>query len=230
MSSTSERQASLDSSGTCKTDRDVEKGVDDADNNFDSEERPTSLSSCSPRGDKDLQQNSEPKSPAATAALEWDSAEDADDPHNWRKSKRIYHTFVVAATAVTCTIASSIYTPGRQEVQDEFHVSYEVALLPYVLFVLGLAFGPMISAPLSEHFGRRAVFLITMPLLGLFTIGAGFSTSIASLTVCRFFAGLFASPPLAIGSATISDLWNPAERAVPMAIYVTTPFLGPALG
>nr|POE75133.1 polyamine transporter 4 [Quercus suber]POE94788.1 polyamine transporter 4 [Quercus suber] len=225
-----ERRASEQSYGVAKTDVDVEKAVTNTSGNLGSEQRPPRSPSTSSTSDGSAQHSSEDKSPAVASALDWDGSGDPDDPHNWRKWKRIYHTFVVAAVALTCTIASSIYTPGRQEVQDELRVSYEVALLPYVLFVLGLACGPMISAPISEHFGRRAVFLVGMPVLGLFTVGAGFSTNIASLTACRFFAGLFASPPLAIGSATISDLWSPSERAIPMAIYVTTPFLGPAIG
>ncbi|USW50641.1 Putative major facilitator superfamily, MFS transporter superfamily [Septoria linicola] len=69
-----------------------------------------------------------------------------------------------------------------------------------------------------------------MPLFAIFTLGAGFPQSVASLSVCRFLSGIFGSPGLSIGSATISDIWAPAERATPMAIYVLTPFLGPALG
>ena len=69
-----------------------------------------------------------------------------------------------------------------------------------------------------------------MPVFALFILGAGFSSNIASLTVCRFFAGVFGSPGLSIGGATLSDIWQPHERAIPWAVYVTTPFLGPAIG
>lgn len=163
-------------------------------------------------------------------ALKWDGPNDPNDPQNWSRAKKYYHTFVVAAICVTCTIASSIYTPGQQSVRADFHVSYEVSLLPYVLFTLGLACGPVVAAPISEYFGRRAVFLTGMPIFVLFTLGSGFANDIVSLIVCRFLAGIFASPPLAIGSAAVSDLFQPSERAIPMALYVTTPFLGPALG
>ena len=56
------------------------------------------------------------------------------------------------------------------------------------------------------------------------------NTSATTVAICRFFAGVFGSPGLSIGSATLSDMWLPHERAVPMSIYVTTPFLGPAIG
>jgi MFS family permease len=69
-----------------------------------------------------------------------------------------------------------------------------------------------------------------MPLFALFTLGAGFSSNITGVTICRFLSGLAGSPGLAIGSATITDIWEPAERALPMALYVMTPFIGPAIG
>lgn len=80
-----------------------------------------------------------------------------------------------------------------------FGVSSTVAILPLSLYVLGLAFGPVLAAPISETLGRRTVYLVSLPLAALFTLGAGFSQDIASLVVCRFFAGFLGSPVLAIG-------------------------------
>ncbi|GME24713.1 Sugar transporter [Neofusicoccum parvum] len=160
--------------------------------------------------------------------IEW--ADDPDNPQNWKFSKRCFHTFVPTAIAFVTTLASSIYTPGRTEVQAEFGVSTTVAILPFSFYTLGLAFGPLIASPCSENFGRRAVYFVCTPIFGLFILGSGFSQSIVSLTVCRFFAGCFGSPALSVGNATISDVWAPHERAIPMAIMVCAPFLGPSLG
>jgi MFS family permease len=88
----------------------------------------------------------------------------------------------------------------------------------------------MIAAPLSETFGRRAVYQISAPAFAFFIMGSGFSQNIETLIILRFFAGLFGSPSLSIGSATIADVWAPTDRAIPMAAYVCTPFMGPALG
>jgi MFS family permease len=88
----------------------------------------------------------------------------------------------------------------------------------------------MIAAPLSETFGRRAVYQVSTPAFALFIMGSGFSKNIETLIILRFFAGLFGSPALSIGSATIADIWAVHERAIPMTVYVATPFMGPALG
>ena len=128
------------------------------------------------------------------------------------------------------TFASSVYTSGVPKVQRQFQVSTTVALLPLSLYVLGTAFGPMIAAPLSETLGRRAVYFSCLPIFALFTIGAGFSKTFASLVICRFFAGVFGSPPLSIGAGTNADLYPPAQRGLVTSFFILAPFLGPVLG
>lgn len=128
---------------------------------------------------------------------------------------------------------------------SEFGVSRELALLPFVLYLLGLSFGPVsltiwcyimlsvpqvIAGPISETFGRRVVYIAALPCFGAFTIGAGFSQNIASLTVCRFLAGMASSPGLSLGSGTVADILRPNERAVPMGMFVTAVQMGPVMG
>jgi MFS family permease len=137
---------------------------------------------------------------------------------------------LVSLIALVSTLASSIITPGFDDIQSDFDVSSEVALLPFVFYTLGLSIGPLVSGPLSESYGRRNVYASATPLLAAFLLGAGFSQSIAALIVCRFLAGVAGAPGLTIGGATLSDVWRKEERALPWTVYVTTPFLGPALG
>lgn len=125
---------------------------------------------------------------------------------------------------------SSVYTPGHEQVMRTFRISEEISLLPFSFYLLGLSFGPIIAGPSSETFGRKAVYMSALPGFGAFTLGAGFSQNIASLTVCRFFAGLFASPGLSIGSAMVSDFLTAEQRGGPIAIFITMIQMGPVFG
>ena len=116
------------------------------------------------------------------------------------------------------------------EIVDKFHVSTTLALLPLTFYVFALGFGPLLGAPLSETYGRRVVFLLSAPLGAIFTVGAGLSHNIATLCVLRFFAGVGFSPALAIGAGTIADLFKLEDRAAPSGLFITMPFLGPAIG
>jgi MFS family permease len=127
-------------------------------------------------------------------------------------------------------IGSSIYTPGYADVKKDFHVGTTAAFLPFTVFVLGLAFGPVIAAPISETFGRKIVYLSTFPPTIFFTLGSGFAQNFATLLVCRFFAGTFSAPSLAIGAGSISDMYNPIDRAVSSGFWMLLAFLGPVMG
>jgi MFS family permease len=115
-------------------------------------------------------------------------------------------------------------------VKDEFHVGTAAAFLPFTVFVLGLAFGPVLAAPISETFGRRIVYLTTFPPTIFFTLGCGFARNFGTLLVCRFFAGTFVAPSLAVGAGSISDMYPPIERAVTSGLWILLGFLSPVMG
>ena len=112
----------------------------------------------------------------------------------------------------------------------DFNISRTVALLGITVYTLGLGFGPIMSAPLSEKYGRKIVYVASSPVFMLFTLGAGFSKSFASLVVCRFFAGITGSPALAVGAGSNADLFLPHQRAKVTALFLMAPFMGPSLG
>ncbi|KAI9735911.1 MAG: hypothetical protein M1834_001377 [Cirrosporium novae-zelandiae] len=163
-------------------------------------------------------------------AQDWNGPDDPENPYNWSLSRRIYNTTIPAILAFVTSLSSSIYTPGVVDVAARFNVSLTAALLGLSLYTLGLGFGPLVSAPISETYGRRVVYWGTLPLFSLFTLGAGFSNNLSALLLCRFFAGFFGGPCIAVGAGTNADIWMPIHRAVASSFYILSPFLGPALG
>ncbi|KAF7190139.1 Polyamine transporter 4 [Pseudocercospora fuligena] len=163
-------------------------------------------------------------------AHDWWGPEDEGNPQNWATPKKLYHVLIPPAVGFLCPFGSSVYTPSHEQVMRDFSVTRFIAILPFCFYLLGLSFGPIIAAPTSETYGRKMVYVSALPLFAAFTLGAGFSQGIASLIVCRFFAGLFSSPGLSIGTGTISDLYLPEKRGGPMSIFVTMVQMGPAFG
>ncbi|CAF9925029.1 MAG: hypothetical protein ALECFALPRED_002885 [Alectoria fallacina] len=163
-------------------------------------------------------------------AQDWSGPDDPENPHNWPMWLRIYHTIAPGLFAFAVTLGSSIYAPGFPEVEKKFNVSSTVAILPISLYALGLAFGPVMAAPVSETMGRRVVYLVTTPIAMLFILGAGFSNTFAALAICRLFAGIFGSPVLAVGAGTNADIWPPVHRAVATSTFLLAPFLGSTMG
>ena len=179
---------------------------------------------------KEQQHGEAPAVHRVATAIDWEGPDDADNSRNFSLRRRVASTIAVTFLAFVSTLAASIYSPAHDEVSNIFGVSDEVAILPLSLYNFGLAFGPLAGSPLSETFGRKVVFLTTTPLFGLFILGAGLSQSVASLIVCRFFAGVFASPAISNASATIIDYTAGRYRAVSLAFYYSIPFLGAVFG
>src|ERR1700761_3669274 len=112
----------------------------------------------------------------------------------------------------------------------EFDVNRTAALLPETLYMLGLAFGPLITAPLSEFVGRRWLYLGTSSSIIAFAGGAGAAQNFATLLICRFLCSFLGSAGVAIGAGTILDLWGTAEAGGPARLlFICGPFLGPSL-
>lgn len=151
---------------------------------------------------------------SSTSILDWQGPSDPANPRNFPLPLRIFSTLAVTLLAFVSTFAASIYSPAISSIRTTFAVSEELAILPISIYNLGMAFGPLVGAPLSETFGRRVVFLATAPVFALFILGSGFADSMRTLVVCRFFAGMFAAPAVGNASATITDFTPGRWRGV----------------
>jgi multidrug resistance protein len=185
------------------------------------------ITSDSEKGVQEVNDNA-PRIPAS--ALDWDGPDDPGNPQNWTTFKKAWHTGATATLGFAVTIGSSMITPATPEIARHFDVSRTAAILSLSLYVLGLALGPIIAAPISETFGRSVVYKVSASISMLFLLGAGFSKSFGSLLVCRLLAGTVGGPVLAVGAGTNADMYSARNRATASAFFVMMPFLGPALG
>ena len=77
-------------------------------------------------------------------------------------------------------------------VMDAYGVtSTSVATLGLITYLLGLAIGSVVVAPLSELYGRRVVYIVCMVVFVLPIMPCGFAKSLAVILVVRFFCALF---------------------------------------
>lgn len=100
------------------------------------------------------------------------------------------------------------------------------SVLPYPLFVIGLAFGPFLAGPTVESYGRRLLFVMAIPLFAIFTLIPAFHLSAIGLIICRLFAGLAAGPLLTTSLSIVSDIWWQTRSVGAVAIYAAFLVLG----
>lgn len=115
---------------------------------------------------------------------------------------------------------------------ERFGVSQVVATLGLTLFVAGYGLGPMLFAPLSEipQFGRNPIYIGTLVVFVFFNFAVIYAKNLGMLLAFRFLTGLFGSPVLATGGASLSDMYAPNKRAYAIGIWGVAAICGPVMG
>ncbi|BGP04676.1 hypothetical protein JCM10049v2_000478 [Rhodotorula toruloides] len=156
--------------------------------------------------------------------------DDPLSPLNFSKARKWLIVSIVTSGAFCITCCSSMIAFTYPGVEREFHVSAEVATLGLSLFVLGMGIFPLLVGPLSEWYGRSPVYFVGFAVYIAFNFGVAFANNIATLLICRFLSGAFASSFLSVAGGTVADLFRPQETGAPMSAYTAGPFLGPVAG
>ena len=155
------------------------------------------------------------------------------DPHNpmnfpsWRKWLIMS---IVTWPVFAATLTSAAYSASADQIIVEFNTNSELFAAGIAFFVLGFAVGPVLWAPLSELYGRKMLFIVTLGLMAAFVGASAGCKNMASLLVLRFLAGTFGASPLTNAGGVIADLFPVSQRGLATNIFATAPFLGPVLG
>ncbi|KAF9479216.1 MFS polyamine transporter [Pholiota conissans] len=153
-----------------------------------------------------------------------------EDPREWGNGKKWLVTLTASTLCLSVAIGSSIVTGDMVGPTKEFGAQQEVINLTVTCFVMGFGIGPLFMAPLSEIFGRRPVYILSMFFYFIFTLPSALAHNAATLVVGRMIAGLSASAPMCNIGGSIADVWAIEERGAPMAIFSMTLFAGPCVG
>ncbi|PGH26449.1 hypothetical protein AJ80_01948 [Polytolypa hystricis UAMH7299] len=163
--------------------------------------------------------------------VDWDGPDDPMNPMNWPLSKKITIVGSIAFITFLTPLGSSMFAPGVADVMEEFQSSNtELASFVVSVYLLGYAFGPLVLAPLSEMYGRNAIYHVCNVLFIVFNIACAKAPNLDALIVFRFFAGTAGSAPLTIGAGSLADMIAQEQRGAAMALWALGPLLGPVVG
>ena len=166
------------------------------------------------------------------AQVDWDGEADEHNPLNCSVKKKWIDTILVSTFATLYPVASTAVAPAITKVSQDLQITsaFESGLV-LSIFLLGIGFGPLILAPLSEVYGRVPVLMSGNVFFIVWNTVCGFARSGRGpqILAFRILAGFGASVSLATGTGVISDLWPPEQRGRAISIYASGPLLGPAI-
>ena len=132
-------------------------------------------------------------------------------------------------TAANSVLYSTSYTAGIEQMSEEFGASQTVTTLGMTFYLLGLAFGSIVMAPLSEMYGRKPIACTSLFLFVIFIIPCGLAKNIETLLVVRFVSALFGSAMVATAPGQVADISTDERRALAISIWSIGPLNGPGM-
>lgn len=115
-------------------------------------------------------------------------ANDPDDPRNWPLWYRGLLIFCVSFATWTVVLYSTSYTSSMPGMMKEFGVQNEtIATLGVTFYLVGLACGSLILAPMSEIYGRRPVYMGSMFFFTIMILPCALATGLPEVIIVRYF-------------------------------------------
>jgi MFS family permease len=102
---------------------------------------------------------------------------------------------------------SAAINPALVPLAAHFHVTSVQASYQTTTVIVAVGICPLLWGPLSNVYGRRPVYLLSTAIGVLGTMGSGLAKTWAALIVARVFSGLGVGAAMAIGAATVNDIF-----------------------
>ncbi|KAJ9611095.1 hypothetical protein H2200_004278 [Cladophialophora chaetospira] len=157
--------------------------------------------------------------------------DDPEDPRNWSIWYKSFAIFAIAFGTLGVVMYSTSYTAAMATMMLEFGVTSEpLATLGVTAYLLGLAVGSLILAPIAETYGRKPVYTICQVGFTLMIIPAALAKDLPTVIIVRFVGALFGSATIANAPGSIADLVSDEYRATAFSIWSIGPMNGPVIG
>ncbi|KAI0761486.1 MFS general substrate transporter [Trametes elegans] len=126
-------------------------------------------------------------------------------------------------------LASGSFVPSVPEIARELHSTGPVINLAITLSITSAVVGSLVWATYSGTYGRRSIYLWSLPCLCIGSVGVALAYSVPSLMIWRIVQALGASSGLSVGAGAIGDIYRLEERGTAMGIFFGACFVGPAI-
>lgn len=128
-------------------------------------------------------------------------------------------------------IYTTMYTSGIAGIQQTFDISSDiVVLLGLTTNLFGLAIGSVILSSLSEIYGRRLIYLVSVTLFALMILPVALAKNIEAVLISRFFGGFFGGAWIASAPGSVTDVTDDKYRALAISCWSLGTMNGPVLG
>ncbi|EPS98621.1 hypothetical protein FOMPIDRAFT_1165031 [Fomitopsis schrenkii] len=142
--------------------------------------------------------------------------------------KRAILALVSCAGIVPLLVLGS-FIPAIPQIVEDMHSTPAIISLTINLAMFAMAFGNLVWASYSGFYGRRPIYLCSLPTLCVGSVGVANSTSVVELLGWRVIQAVGCSSGMSVGAAVAGDLYALEERGEAMGIFFGAALIGPAI-
>jgi hypothetical protein len=160
--------------------------------------------------------------------VDWED-HDPENPRNWSTAYKALVVFAMSFSTTVTVLFSTSYTVTITKLEDLFHIDRITALMGLTIYLLGTAAGSTVLAPLSEMYGRRPVYLVSVAVFFILIVPCALANSIEAILVPRFFAAFAAASLVSNAPGSINDIVTEKYRSLAFSIWAIGPLNGPVV-
>ncbi|THW54188.1 MFS general substrate transporter [Aureobasidium pullulans] len=161
--------------------------------------------------------------------VDWED-NDPENPRNWSMAYKSFVVFAMSYSTTVTVLFSTSYTVTIASLERVFDVGHLTALLGLTTYLIGMAAGSTVLAPLSEMYGRRPVYIFSTAIFVLLILPCALAKNIESLLIPRFFGAFAAASLVSNAPGSINDIVVEEYRALAFSIWAIGPLNGPVVG
>ncbi|KAJ6520630.1 major facilitator superfamily domain-containing protein [Mycena vulgaris] len=152
-----------------------------------------------------------------------------DDPRAWSPFRKNVVLTLIASASMIAGLAANIQNPAIADMEAELPATASQISLSISLFIAIQGFMPLLWSAISEVKGRKLVYVVSIAIFTAGSVVVATSKTIALVIAFRCIQATGSSAVMAIGAATLADIFDPVERGTKMGVYYMAPLLGPSL-
>lgn len=160
-------------------------------------------------------------------------AQDQPKPYSiYTRKKKWFIVGLTSFAGLFSPLSSNIYFPAIPTLMKVFHKSTELINLTVTMYIVMQAIAPMFWGPISDHLGRRLIFISCLLILSLTCVGLALvpASDFWLLMLLRCIQAAGSASTIAIGAGVIGDISEPKERGGFYGVYALGPMIGPSIG
>jgi DHA1 family 2-module integral membrane pump EmrD-like MFS transporter len=143
-------------------------------------------------------------------------------------------TSLVTLTITISQFSLILYTPSLPSIVSDFNISNGLGQMSIALYLITFGVSSLFTGPLSDHFGRKIILIMSIFTILIGTIIILVSNSITPFLIGRLIQGMGSGGPAVITRAVIRDQYheNHIAKALSTRILLIgiAPIIAPFLG